>query len=978
MAEKIECPSRAQLEEVMHGKLSSSQMETLAQHVESCPTCEVTLQTLRGDDTFTDLVRKEAKEPDEPPEPVVLELIRQIQHQDEGCGTHAANADAHPALKNSAPTRGDATIATDLEGPTEDEAGAELAFLQKPQAPDEIGRLGHYRILRRLGQGGMGLVFEAEDLKLERRVALKVMKPDIAKNKTHRDRFLREARTAAKVESDYICPIYQVGEENGVPFIAMPFLKGEPLDVRVKTGGKLTIAEIVRIGRETAEGLSAAHEAGLIHRDIKPANIWLETQRSGPPRARILDFGLARAQAEDVQITQSGTVLGTPAYMAPEQGRGDKNVDHRADLFSLGCVLYALSTGEIPFKAETTMGILTALAVHEPPPPSVIARSVPEPLSDLIMQLLSKDAAKRPASAKELIGRFKEIEAALNRTAPSEPRRRSTGGLVFAGIALTCLLGLAGAGVVWLLGGNVFFWQTKDGVVRIEINDPAIQVAFDKQELVFKEGDKQHELRVGPGTFGLHVKKGDLEFDTAQPIVVKRGDLVTLRIEWQKDGKLQVLQGRNVIGEKLAKIDVPPPGAGWVLQFDGEGSYVSVPSLRFDPSHRALTVEAWVEVNSKKASRQGIAGWENVFQLWLEGEGAQSSGAQRVGDKNQRLPRYATENLNRFVGKGPKTIHLAAVWDGKTICLFVDGKKAAKTSELTEIRDPAGFSGLRVDNFALGCNTYLIKNPEGERGGFFKGTFQEVRVSKVPRYTTDFTPQRRFEPDKDTLALYHMDEGSGDTLKDSSGNGHHGKIVGAKWAKADGTPVAPPAIAQGKYALSFAKKGRVSVPSLKPDPSRPLTVEGYFTQLADAQLNSFLYTYGGIYLSGGKTWSLSVLESKEIVSATSVVPLQLGKRTHVAGVFTGRRLLLFVDGELAVSQDYDSSNLRKPVFPHFSIGSEGDGSFCTGRIEEVRVSSTARYAKNFTPIKRFEPDADTLALYHFDEGAGEVLKDSSG
>src|SRR5207245_657920 len=139
----------------------------------------------------------------------------------------------------------------------------------------------------------------------------------------------------------------------------------------------LAIDDVVRIGKEVAEGLSAAHEAGLVHRDIKPANIWLETQRHGPPRAIILDFGLARMQADNVHITRSGAILGTPAYMSPEQARGEKDVDARTDLFSLGCVLYALCTGELEFKGETTMGVLTALATQDPAPPHTISATTP-------------------------------------------------------------------------------------------------------------------------------------------------------------------------------------------------------------------------------------------------------------------------------------------------------------------------------------------------------------------------------------------------------------------------------------------------------------------------------------------------------------------------------------------------------------------------------------------------------------------------
>ena len=254
---------------------------------------------------------------------------------------------------------------------------SELSFLGSPQAADEIGRLNGYRVLRILGEGGMGMVLEAEDIRLKRRVALKVMKPEVAKKELNRQRFVREAEAAAKVEHDHIVPIFQVGEENGVPFIAMPFLKGEPLDARLKRG-RMEMPEIIQIGRQIAEGLAVAHEQGLLHRDIKPGNIWLEEIRTSERasraekqqtyRVRILDFGLARLSGDSEHLTQSGTILGTPSYMAPEQARG-REVDFRVDLWSLGCILYEMTTGQRPFNGRDTMAIISALALDDPADP---------------------------------------------------------------------------------------------------------------------------------------------------------------------------------------------------------------------------------------------------------------------------------------------------------------------------------------------------------------------------------------------------------------------------------------------------------------------------------------------------------------------------------------------------------------------------------------------------------------------------------
>jgi formylglycine-generating enzyme required for sulfatase activity/tRNA A-37 threonylcarbamoyl transferase component Bud32 len=275
---------------------------------------------------------------------------------------------------------------------------APLDFLAPAEKPGELGRLGPYRVVKVLGAGGMGMVLQAEDPLLKRTVALKVMRPELAAKETSRQRFLREAQATAAVEHPYIVPIHQVGEDRHVPFIAMPFLKGQTLDARLRREKKLAVAEAVRIARQTAEGLAAAHKNGLIHRDIKPANLWLEAETGW---VKILDFGLARATSDDVDLTKltaSGTIVGTPAFMAPEQAMG-KPVDGRCDLFSLGAVLYRMLAGRLPFQGSDTMSILMALANDTPKPLQELNADVPAPLADLVMQLLAKDPAQRPASA---------------------------------------------------------------------------------------------------------------------------------------------------------------------------------------------------------------------------------------------------------------------------------------------------------------------------------------------------------------------------------------------------------------------------------------------------------------------------------------------------------------------------------------------------------------------------------------------------
>jgi serine/threonine protein kinase len=321
----------------------------------------------------------------------------------------AVRASEHPTRVLSSPA--EETSSSDIQLPSP----ADYPFLAPPEGPEELGRLGPYLIRRTLGTGAMGIVFEAEDVSLKRRVALKVMKPSLAAQAEFHRRFLREAQLAAAIDHEHIVTIYQVGEDRGIPFLAMKLLQGEALEDRLKRlGGRLPLAEVLRIGREIAEGLAAAHERGLVHRDIKPANIWLE---EGRDHVKIVDFGLARGTGTDAHFTQAGAVIGTPSYMAPEQANAEE-VDGRCDLFSLGAVLYRACTGQLPFDGKDTLAVLAALATKTPIPPHKLVAKTPAALSALVMRLLAKDRDDRPQSAREVVQAIEAIE----RGEPAEPQ----------------------------------------------------------------------------------------------------------------------------------------------------------------------------------------------------------------------------------------------------------------------------------------------------------------------------------------------------------------------------------------------------------------------------------------------------------------------------------------------------------------------------------------------------------------------------
>ena len=269
---------------------------------------------------------------------------------------------------------------------TEDESVADEPF--------SSFQLAHYRVEGIVGYGGMATVYRGFDPQLHRAVAIKVLHPHLAKTGNSRQRFLREAQSAASITHPNVIPIFGVHQEEGKTFLVMPLIANGSLQHRIDQDGPLCLEDTLRIGLQIAEALAAAHANGVIHRDVKPANILLE---DGDKRVVLSDFGLART-LDDASITASGLIAGTPAYMSPEQARGEQ-VDHRTDLFSLGSVLYAMCTGHSPFQASSTLKLLRE--VSDAPFQSVhrYQEHLPIWLDALIARFTASDPSKRVANA---------------------------------------------------------------------------------------------------------------------------------------------------------------------------------------------------------------------------------------------------------------------------------------------------------------------------------------------------------------------------------------------------------------------------------------------------------------------------------------------------------------------------------------------------------------------------------------------------
>ncbi len=389
MPSPTSCPSTERLETLLTGEADSADQATLIAHLDSCALCQQTIEQLAHADPFllsaaSALLRNTYVE-EQPLRRVLNEL----------------SADATATLLVPPPDR----------------SSWIRSFLKPAAALESLGQLGQFEVTELLGQGSMGVVLKAREPALKRPVAIKMLAPDLASDKVARERFAREAQAAAAVRHEQVVTIHAVSEANGLPFLVMEYVDGGSLQDYLDRHGPPEWHEAARLAAEIASGLAAAHAQGLVHRDIKPSNILLRRDDAdhGPGSAKIGDFGLARV-ADESRLTQTGVVAGTPMYMAPEQAEG-KAVDSRADLFSLGSVLYALLTGRDPFPAGSPLAVLRQVCDAKPRPIREFNSAVPNWLVAIVDRLHAKRPGDRFASAEEV-----ETLLRYNLKHPNEPR----------------------------------------------------------------------------------------------------------------------------------------------------------------------------------------------------------------------------------------------------------------------------------------------------------------------------------------------------------------------------------------------------------------------------------------------------------------------------------------------------------------------------------------------------------------------------
>lgn len=837
--------------------------------------------------------------------------------------------------------------------------------------------LGNYRILDKLGEGGMGMVLKAEHLRMKRLVALKVLSPKVVKNPEALARFHREVEAAARLEHPNIVAAYDADEANGTHFFVMQYVEGKDLAGHVRAQGPLSPDRAVNCVLQAARGLDFAHKRGVIHRDIKPANLLLDKEGT----VKILDMGLARIEGEtgaQAELTSTGAVMGTVDYMAPEQALSTKTADARSDIYSLGVTLWFLLKGKPLFEGDSLMARL--IAHRESPVPSLSDSS-----DDLLSAVFQKMVAKRPddrfQSMAEVIVALEALRPSATSVAlPSLSDEQPATAQFLSGLRAAAVTGTGGPQAT-AVASQVSVAETPTMVSGLNAN-PATD-----QTIVSQGSSAQRGM-----TRSLPIPQ-KLVVPAAGGAVVLLGIIAAMFAFRPKSdapvpgagfGGQEPVVTATAVPDLLGAGANPEPAAGmqtgnYALRFDGTGG-VEFPDFDYDPT-QPLTMEAWVKLeptdrdralliltspNHRVKIQQGMMK-ENLFQF----------GAS-LGQDNP--PGFYCINSPQQISQ--KWVHVA-------IC-----KKSTEEFEGYIDGIPTGRKPWLLNATVPTAKAFTI----GKRGGTaLLGEIDEIRISRGVRYEAGFTPQRRFAPDEQTVALYHCDEGTGGVVRDASGNNFHGTLSGGTWVRVDGGSTA------SSKALRFdGVDDYIDGGTLAATDWRELTLEAWVTTERDSSEKGIaIAAWGPLRIQANSpqqtgdwvTGWRDINGRHQGVGNGREFPVA-GQKVHLAFVADEKEARFFVNGKLAnvrrweviggpiwdvLAKDPDTRiTLAAPSIITRSLSTAQTSGLLQGLYHEFRISRRVRYRESFTPEQGWPDDEDTVVHYRFNEGQGDIVRDTSG